>query len=232
MKRNTVVGVAFGLVMMAIVGTGAVNAKDGQNPSQAGKSSIYFYEVAATDTHGTGKLMVDVKQHTFVFNGQDFKPSAQIALKAKAAGGTELVKFAIGKTTPSGNLHISGTWEAGAAAEQVVAAEAELSPFWFYLENSGWFVAKIACYYSTDGGVTWQESDHSDGIAMNNNIAIALADLGVPADSLVRMHAIVVAGKDRTGSEIWPGYVDGIAYYSIWGTTGDPTLAFMSVHYD
>jgi hypothetical protein len=226
MKRNTVVGVALGLMMMATVGTGAVNPKDDQNPSQAGKSSIYFYDVAATDTHGKGKLMVDVNQHTFVFNGQDFKPSAQIALKARAAGGTEFVRFATGKATPSGNLHISGVWEAGAAAEEVVAAGAELSRFSFGLRNSGWFVAKIACYYSTDGGVTWHESDHSDGIAINGFDVVALADLGVPADSLVKIHVIVVAGKDRTGSEVWPGYLYNTAYYSIWGTTGNPTLAF------
>jgi hypothetical protein len=113
---------------------------------------------------------------------------------------------------------------------EVVAATAEMSPLWFYLENSGWFVAQIACYYSTDGGVTWHESDHTDGIAMNSSKAVCCGDLGVPADSLVKIHAIVIGGKDRTGSEVYPAYFENTVFYSIWGTTWDPTLAWTGLH--
>lgn len=73
----------------------------------------------------------------------------------------------------------------------------------FYLENTGWFVAKIACYYCTDDGVTWQESDHTDGIAIWTAESTTLDDLGVPMYALVKIHVIVVGGKDRTGSEVF-----------------------------
>ncbi len=106
---DTVVAVVLCLM---IATAGAATATQDENPSQAGKSSIYFYDVAASNTHGKGKLMIDVDEHTFVFNGQGFDPSAQIALRARVEGSTEYVQFATGKATPSGNLHMAGTWEA------------------------------------------------------------------------------------------------------------------------
>lgn len=48
-----------------------VCAKDDQNPAHAGNFFVYFYDVAPTDTHGKGKLVIDLKQRTFVFNGQE-----------------------------------------------------------------------------------------------------------------------------------------------------------------
>jgi hypothetical protein len=190
---------------------GAVAATQDENPSQAGKSSVYFYDVAASDTHGKGKLMVDVDKHTFVFNGQGFEPSAQVALRARAAGSADYIIFATGKATPSGNLHISGTWEAGAAADEVVTGTYYTPVYGFSLYNLGWFVARLSCYYSTDGGVTWHESESIDGITKDNFGYSPLGDLGVPDGALVKIHAIVVGGKDRTGSEVFK-YV-----YTTWG---------------
>jgi hypothetical protein len=226
MKSNTLFRVALCLMMLATVGRGAVNPKEAQGLSQAGQSSIYFYDVAESQTHGKGKLQINVDKRTFEFNGQGFEPSTQIALRARAADSTEFVVFAMAKATESGNLHMSGTWQAGAAAAEVVADEYYPPICAFRLENSGWFVAQVACYYSTDNGVTWQESDHSDGITINNYAFVYLSDLNVPMDALVKIHAIVIGGKDRTGSEIYRnmGYGGG-ACYEIWGTTTNPTLA-------
>ena len=151
MKRNTLIAVALCLMMIATVGASADSDKHDENPRQAGESSVYFYDVEATDTHGFGQLVIDVKHHTFVFIGQDFEPSGQIALRT---GDADSDIFATGKATPSGNLHISGTWEAEVAAEEVVAGT-YYAPIWgFILWNEGWFFTRIACDCSTDGGVT------------------------------------------------------------------------------
>ncbi len=54
MNRNTLIAVALCLMMIATAGAGVVSARQDENPKQAGKSSIYFYDVEATDTHGSG----------------------------------------------------------------------------------------------------------------------------------------------------------------------------------
>ena len=201
--------------------------------------AVTDYDVAASDTHGTGKLQINVDKHTFVFNGQGFTPSAMIELRARAAGSDEYVVFATGKVTPSGNLYIAGTWEADAAPEVVGTYYAPLTGF--KLENTGWFVAKLACYYSTDGGVTWTETDHSSGIAKGGSDRVDwLIDLGVPDGALVKIHAIVVGGKDRTG-DVWEycdhmgdpswGYhvTTELAVYEISGVTWNPQLEWISM---
>ncbi|MGZ4904865.1 MAG: hypothetical protein ACXV5I_08650 [Halobacteriota archaeon] len=236
MKRMTCIAVALCLVMLLTVGAGVVAAKQMENPSQAGTSHIYFYDVAPNDTHGKGKLQINTDKHTFEFNGQGFTPSAMIELKAKPVGGTDYVAFATGKTTPSGNLHLAGTWEKNAAPEVVV------TEYWgitgFKLENEGWFVAQLACKYSTDGGATWKETAHSSGLTKGESARMDwLIDYGVPDRALVKIHAIVVGGKDRTG-DVYQ-YVDtyGSAHgyhsstylekYEISGVTWNPTLVWM-----
>ena len=235
MKRMTLITV-FVLLLISTLGVGAVAAKEDENPSQAGISSIYFYDVAASDTHGTGKLQINVDEHTFVFNGQGFIPSARIDLKARSAGSDDYIIFARGKVTPSGNLHIAGTWEADSAPEAVGTYYAALTGF--ELDNTGWFVAKLACYYSTDGGVTWTETAPSDGITKGNSDRVDwLIDLGVPDHALVKIHAIVVGGKDRTG-DVWEYYdhmgstfgyhvTTDLAAYEISGVTWNPKLEYI-----
>ena len=94
----------------------------------------------------------------------------------------------------------------------------------FELNNHGWFVANVACYYSTDKGVTWKESGHSGPIAMLYTERVELTDLGVPEGAWVKIHVIVVAGSDKTGSTVfehWRDYWhDGPVWsYEIDGTT-------------
>jgi hypothetical protein len=117
MNRTTLIAVTLCLVLIAAVGAGVVAAKQDSNPRQAGNSSVYLYDVVATDTHGSGKLMINVDQHTFVFNGKDFEPSAIIGLRARAADSTDFRVFASGTATPSGNLHIEGAWTEEIGAE-------------------------------------------------------------------------------------------------------------------
>lgn len=220
--------------MLTPVGAGVVTAQE-EDLHHAGESSIYFYDVAATETHGTGNLQIDTAKHTFVFNGKDFTPDAMIELKAKAEDGSGTV-FATGHATPSGNLHIAGTWEAGAALPGAVATSYTAIKG-FFLTNYGWFVARLACYYSIDGGVTWHESAQSKDIAMRNVRGSNLSDLGVPDGALVKIHAVVVGGKDRTGSEVFqfvipppppPGShpISTWENYIIEGVTWNPELIY------
>ena len=235
MQRNTSWVGLYRAILLIIAPAVAVAApaKQDQNPSHAGQSSIYFYDVAATDMHGKGKLMIDVDKHTFEFNGQDFQPSAQIALRAKAADSPDFVIFATGKATPSGNLHIAGTWEEGATPAEVVAGTYYQPLCGLKLWNEGWFVAHLACYYSMDGGASWCESAHSDGITRYGCAVASLADLGVPEFALVKIHAVVVGGKDRTGSEVfqyWP-YYHNWGLYTISGVTWKPSLEYAGIQY-
>lgn len=231
MKRNIVIALVLCLMMIATAGASADSDKQGENPRQAGKSSIYFYEVEATDAHGSGQLVINVNKHTFVFIGKDFVPSSQIELRAMADGNSDEVVFASGKVTPSGNLHIEGRWEEDAPPAEVGWAYAQL--YGYVLENYGWFIAKLACYYSIDDGITWTESSHTGDITKGNWKDSGLGDLGVPEGALVKIHAIVVGGKDRTGDRVyqynsvdtwWMGYC--YEYYYIDGVTWNPELHF------
>ncbi len=135
MKRNTLIAVVLCLMMITTAGAGTKstdvagtksaqqggNAGGGYLPpippfppgasaaKHAGKSSIYFYDVEATDNHGYGKLVIDTNKNTFIFIGQDFKPGQHVYLQFKTDG--DFAVFASGKSTPSGNLHVAGTWE-------------------------------------------------------------------------------------------------------------------------
>ncbi len=102
---------------------------------------------------------------------------------------------------------------------------------YFELHNNGWFVAKLACYYSTDGGATWTESSHTGSIGMTSYVFVPLYTLGVPDGALVKIHVIVVGGNDKTGSTVFE-YFRGnsnmpnrpIWTYYITGTTLNPDL--------
>ncbi len=235
MKRLQLIAAALCLVMLLTVGAGVVAAQ-GENLRHAGESSIYFYDVKATETHGTGTLKIDTAKHTFVFNGKDFTPDAMIELKAKATDSTDYVVFATGKATPSGNLHIAGTWEKDAAPAVVGMWRQSIDEF--SLWNEGWFAAQLACYYSTDDGITWHESSAEKSIFKGEKVHVELRTLGVPNDALVKIHAIVVGGKDRTGSEVYqynyvspnPGQLHTTAQYKIQGVTWNPDLWLVGLY--
>ena len=90
-------------------------------------------------------------------------------------------------------------------------------------------MAQIACYYSTDDGITWHESGHTSDIAVTQTKEVYLGDLGVPDYAWVKIHAIVIGGKDRIHDQVYQ-YVSWMAScgaeYDIKGTTWNPTLYF------
>ncbi|MGZ4937053.1 MAG: hypothetical protein ACXV4C_10975 [Halobacteriota archaeon] len=116
MKRMQLIAAALCLIMIATVGAGVVAAKQQENPRQAGASSVYFYDVAATDGHGKGILKIDVKQKTFLFNGQGFAPSQTFMLLARTASGDAFL-FGSAQSTAAGNLHAAGKWSTSTAAQ-------------------------------------------------------------------------------------------------------------------
>ena len=80
-----------------------------ENFRQAGKSSIYFYDVESKEGSGYGRLVINADKKTFTFIGQDFLPSQHVYIKVDTEGQFQLI--ADGKSTKSGNLHIQGDWE-------------------------------------------------------------------------------------------------------------------------
>ncbi len=110
MKATTLFAFALCLGTITTLGAGAPSSHRQGNPREAGASSVDFYEVTATDNHGPGKLMIDIDQHKFVFNGKDFEPSKIYALSYTRAPSTDLRVFASAVAKASGNLHAEGTW--------------------------------------------------------------------------------------------------------------------------
>jgi len=186
-------------------------------------------------------LKIDTDKHTFVFNGQDFRPLQYVYLQFKTDEDSSVI--ASGRSTSSGNLHIAGTWELDVLPTEVVGPT--YFYYWgppangFHLTNFGGFMAKLAVYYSTDYTVTdpdaatWHETKSTDSFGLNKSRHVNFADLGVPEGAAVRIHAIVVGGKDRTGGEIYsydygicmiPGYC--YPDYSISNVTWNPILEY------
>jgi hypothetical protein len=142
-------------------------------------------------------------------------------------------------TSPSGTLgNMPGYHDAISQFGGMPGAGSTWYPplYGFYISNLGGFVVQLACYYSTDDGVTWHESEHINGISLFENVGATLDDLGVPENALVKIHIEVVGGKDRTGSEVfqhlytycWEG--QHWAWYTIHGTTWNPQLEYDSYY--
>jgi len=113
---------------------------------------------------------------------------------------------------------------------------------WIYgirLYQDGWFIAQLGVRYSTDGGVTWKEYVLESNLLRGDRITMPLESLGVPENALVKIHVKVIAGKDRTGSEV---FESDYSYFTIWdyryaeygiaGTTGNPTLTYYGIDID
>jgi hypothetical protein len=231
------------LLMIATAGAGAAPGKQGQNPNQAGKSSIYNLDVLYN-----GKVAGQVVVHTanpqlpsYVLVAHGLTPNTKYTFGYTAS--EEVYVIGSTDTPKAGALVLNGTFPLDDVEDmqsaQFWVMETPLSASYteisgFTLMNLGGFVAQLACYYSTDGGVTWTETSHTGDITLNRCKLVNLDDFGVPTSALVKIHAIVVWGKDRTGSEVfqtvyYPGgqrYVHTYADYTIRGTTLKPNLEY------
>ncbi len=216
-----------------------------KSAAQRGLSPIYHFDVVAHNGKVAGKVTVNTanaKLPKYVLVARGLKPNT---------------KYTFGYTT-SEDVYPLWSRDSPKAGALVIKGNFPLddvddlqsAQFWvmetppaainaqingLFLGNYyGWFVTKLACYYSTDGGVTWNESSSTDGIAKGEYAHVFLSDLGLPWYALVRIHAIVVGGKDRTGSEvfqyIWYGCGKDMSWryagYYIDGVTWKPVLTY------
>jgi len=222
MKRNTVIAVVLCLMMITTTGAGTASAKQDENPRQAGKSSIYFYDVESKsvgDSNGYGKLKIDTAKKTFVFNGWDFTPMQNVQIKADTASGVEII--ARGKSTKSGNLHIQGSWEGTVVPGQgTVGAWYYYEPAYGFNVNSlGGYVARLKVRYSLDDGATWITTTKETGdVDLFQTVMITIDqfeddDHIIPDCALVKMKVVVIGGDDVWTDETFyrvhgnpPGY--------------------------
>lgn len=239
MKRLLLLVLCFCLVAASAQAGASGNSAKKENPRQAGKSSIYFYDVESKspDSNGYGRLVIDTAKKTFVFIGQDFTPYQEIRLQYKTDG--DFAVFAKGRSTPSGNLHIAGTWEGDLPTEVTTATYYGYPAInGFHVENDGGFVIKVGCHYTTDlwsNNATWYECPNkSKNMSLGQIKIVHLEDLGVPLGAWVDIKVYVALGPDQTGSQIftyayadyYPGYC--YAHYTIQGVVWEPWLRYWS----
>ncbi len=237
MKRILIITVLAVLLTSTAGATAAMAAP-------TGNAAVRQFDVEI-EGGGTGRLTINPAQQTFVCNGAGAMPGQMYYLSIWFDDGTpSAVTIELGATAAKadGSIHMTGQCTATMTQLDEQSPRVNIGPrvgggvyqpiIGLDLENKGAFVAKIACYYSTDEGVTWHESDHSSGILTGMIGSVYIKSLNVPDGALVKIHAIVVAGKDRTGSQVyryqeveWPR---NWAMYNITGTTLNPTLHYVN----
>jgi hypothetical protein len=224
------------MLLMLTFGTSNAAQPVKENPRQAGKSSIYFYDVECKSpvSNGYGRLVINAAKKTFTFIGQDFIPNQQVHIKVDTASKVEII--AQGKSTKTGNLHIQGEWEGTVLPEEgTVGAYYYYEPAYaFQVENMGGYVAHIKVMWSTDKGVTWHTSNaQSKDISFLELFTQEIYKLdpgGVikPGD-LVRMKLVVVGGDDTFADE-WYTYVTPPFCYPLWRAHGPTWNAYVELY--
>jgi len=241
MNKLLLLIVACALIISSVGATATVSA------TQLGHSPFYYFDV----THNgkaVGHVVVNTANAntpTYTLVAYGLTPDTRYTFGYNASGDVHTLASAYSTTT--GALVMSGTFPTADVkdlqsaqfwvTETPPCSSNYLQVYGFILENNGWFVAKVACEYSTDGGVTWRESGHTGGIVMGEFYPVSLPPFAVPNGALVKIHVIVVGGvggaKAKTGSEVFqynasnspPSY----AYYSIMGTTLKNSLLYQGI---
>lgn len=238
MKRCLLLTVAFALLVSTAAGIAA------NSGTQARRSPVHHFDVMY-DGQVVGKVTVNTVNEqlpSYVLVARGLSRNTTYTFGYIVSG--EVCVIGSKDTTKGGALVVNGTFPLD-DVEDLKSAQfwaMEMPPAGSYQAINGLvlgnyyglFITKIACYYSTDGGVTWIESSHTDGIAKGESADVYLRDLSVPDGALVRIHAIVVGGKDRTGSEVFQcsyfacgrDFSDRYAVYYIDGVTWKPVLSF------
>ncbi len=95
------------ILLVATAGTAVAVAREAADTHQAGKSPVYQFDVTC-DGKVAGKLVIDMAEHTFVFNGKGLEPGKTYYLQYTASGTHTLASLVVNK---AGNVHLEGTWE-------------------------------------------------------------------------------------------------------------------------
>ena len=233
MKKLFLMVLCFFLVAASAQAGAGGNSGKQENPRQAGKSSIYFYDVeckSVGDNNGYGRLVINTEKKTFMFIGQDFTPMQHVHIKVTTGNHVEIL--AQGKSTKTGNLHIQGQWEGTfLPIEGSVAAYYYYDPaFGFELTNVGGYVCHIKIRWSEDGGGTWHTTEkQTDGVSLGETYRMHIDNLEddthiIPENALVKMKLVIVGGDDVWTDETYTrvhGYPPGYCfpYYTSRGTT-------------
>jgi hypothetical protein len=236
MKKLFLGVLCFILVAASTQAGAGDNSVKQENSRQAGNSGIHFYDVEATNGHGYGRVVINSDEHNFVFIGKDFTPYQEIHLQYEATNGTFTV-FAKGRSTPSGNLHLAGTWEGDLPTDITTETYYAHVPInGFRVENDGAYVLKVGCHYTTDVwsmDPAWHEcTNKSKNMSLWEVKFAHLEDLGVPLGASVDIKVYVALGPDQTGSQTFtyaygdgsPGYC--YASYEAKGTAINPWLHY------
>lgn len=217
-----------------------VGATTTVSATQLGHTPTYYFGVTYNGKV-VGQVVVNTanaKAPTYALVAYGLTPNTKYTFGYTVSG--DMRTLGTASTTTKGTLVMYGTFPVADVKDlqsaQFWVTETPLGSGYtqingFVFENLGGFVAKVACDYSTDGGVTWHESGHTSGIAIDGYRHVYLSDLGVPNGALVKIHVIVVAGKDRTGSEVFQYKADssGAAYYNIYGATLTSKLIYLGI---
>ncbi len=102
MKRVLIMTVLC-VLLLASIGALTGTAK------QAGKSPVYHFDVTTIDKQGSGTLMINLDEHTFVLNGKGFDPGKTYYLRYTEAG-AGIRQFASAVATKGGTIHAEGVW--------------------------------------------------------------------------------------------------------------------------
>ena len=219
--------------------------------AQNGHSPIYYYNVMY-DGKVAGEVRintVNAKTPMYVLDVDGLKPNTKYTFGYFNTPVVDPHLLGSNETTNSGALRMHGTLRSEdvqdlESAQFWVTETGPGSDYhqWIYgirLIQNGWFIAQLGVKYSNDGGVTWEEYVLKSNLTRGEDIIMPLESLQVPENALVKIHVVVIAGKDRTGSEVfeadysyytyWGSY---IAEYEIKGTTGDPKLTYNGIYID
>jgi PKD repeat protein len=130
MKRTLAI-VVLCMLLLATVGTTAAVA------NQAGKSPVYQFDVMSGNT-AVGKLTVNTKQQTFVFNGHGLTPGETYYLYDTSQG---MRYVGSGVANNGGNVHIEGAFPTAIdvtnAVFTVVANAPPTADFEFAVDSTG-----------------------------------------------------------------------------------------------
>jgi hypothetical protein len=231
MNKLLLLTVVCALLVSTVGATATVSA------TQLGHTPIYYFDVTYNGK-AIGHVVVNTanaKTPTYALAVYGLTPNTKYTFGYTVAGDVHMLGSA--DTTKAGALVMYGTFPAADVknlqSAQFWVTETPLGSGYTQISglgiaNGGWFVAKMAIDYSTDGGVTWKRTFYSNGMTMGEDSWWTLDGFGVPAGALVKIHVDVVGGisgaSGKTGSEVFqyvpwnPSVIDYYAQYTITGS--------------
>jgi len=233
--------------LVSIAGTTVAVAR----PSE-GYSPIYSFDVMDKGRFVVGEVKLNTAHEdpTYALVADGLTPNANYMFGYSLGQPGDMHTLGTEDTSKDGKLRMKGTipLEDIERVPPSVTLEfwvTETPPGAYYEEivglrlfNWGWVIGELQAYYSKDGGATWQKSSSTDSIWRLENDYVDLGDLGIPEGALVKIHVIVKAASDKTGSEVFTfrrslplGFKnETYAAYEVYGTAFKPKLQYWGLY--